>query len=204
MTSIATRLDMHFTAMAAIGAVAGIGAIAQNTQAAIVSSGPVSIAVPNNIDGVYLNVVTGASGAVGPSGWDLNPYSAAAGQFNLWSATTNTWLDNAGVFVIAGGTLIDGTGTFSRPGGGTNVGTQVTLNASNLFGFQFTNEAAAGQNQFGWIRIAFGATAADRTIVEYAYENTGAGINAGVVPAPTAGMGLLAMGGLGLLGRRRK
>ena len=53
-------------------------------DAAIVYSGVVSISIPDNIDGVYLNVVTGASGAVLPAGWDVNPYTAAAGQFNLW------------------------------------------------------------------------------------------------------------------------
>ena len=43
------------------------------------------------------------------------------------------------------------------------------------------------------------------TLVDFAYEETGAGILAGnSVPAPTAGMAVLALGGMGLLGRRRK
>jgi hypothetical protein len=74
--------------------------------------------------------------------------------------------------------------------------------ANNLIGFRFQNETMGNQIQYGWMRISLSATtgAQPRAIVEYAYENTGAGIPAGAVPEPsTVGLlGLVAMGALGV------
>ncbi len=204
-----SRLNAHFAACAAVAATAAVVA-PQQADAAIVYSGPVSIAVPNNIDGVYMNVVTGATGtsAGAVAGWDINPYSAVAGQFNLWGATTTTWFSSGGVIAgpyrLAEGTIIGGPDTnFFRPGGGTNVGLEMNLNSSdNFLGFKFTNEAMGNQVQYGWVQFQFGATAGDRTIIGYAYEDTGASIAAGAgIPAP----GALALLGLaGLAGARRR
>lgn len=209
MSKLAKRLDAHFVACAAAAGAAAFG-VAQNAEAAIVHSGPVSIAVPNNIDGVYMNIATGANAPTPPpAGWDINPYSAAAGTFNLWGANANTWFSAGGViagpYKLAAGTVIGGPATnFFRPGGGTNVGLEMALNSSdNLLGFQFLNEAGNTTHN-GWIRFAFGATAGDRTIVEYAYEDVaGASIEAGAIPAPGS-LALLALGAVGVAGRRRK
>ena len=192
---------MHTKSLAAVSALAGLLGAALPAQAIVVSSGPVSIAVPDDIDGVYLNMVTGAFGAVPPVGYDINPYSAFAGQFNLWGATTTTWLATSGVvagpYPIAPGTSISAAGLFFRPGGGTNVGTQVTLNATNLFGVQFLNEGPAITN-YGWVAMTFGASAGVRTITGWAYETTGAEILAGAVPEPGSYAMLLA--GLAVVG----
>lgn len=198
--SLSTRLNKHFVAAAAVAA-----GVAVSANAAIVFQS-VNIAIPNNIDGVYLNVVTLAQGTAGGSvaGWDVNPYSAVAGQFNLWGPTTNTWLAVGGNYNLAFGTMIQGAdAAFTRPGGATNVGTQVALNSDqNLFGFRFVNEANGNQVHFGWMRISFGANAGFRTITEIGYESVaGVGIGAGVVPAP----GALALLGLaGVAGKRRR
>lgn len=192
-------------------AVTALMAVAAPAQAVIIYSGPVSIGIPDDIDGIYGNVVTGAFGVSPPAGWDINPYSAVPGQFNLWGATTTTWFTPSGViagpYPLASGTMIAGAvTTFFRPGGSLDVGTQVTLNATNLFGFRFANEAAGGANNFGWVAITFGASAAERTITAYAYQNDGSGIMAGVVPEPGTyammALGLAAMGGF--VARRRK
>lgn len=213
-TMIGSRADriLGMTA-AAFAASAGAGLVGDvsTVSADIVYSGPVNIAIPDNIDGLYMNVVTGETGssAGAVAGWDINPYSAGAvgTSFNLWGATTATWLSPSGLiggpYPLTLGTLVDGTGTFTRPGGGTNVGAQVTLNAPNYFGFQFANEAAGGANNFGWIEITFGANAGTRAITGYAYENSGAGITVGAVPEPSS-LGLLALGAVGLVARRRR
>ncbi|MBX3387201.1 MAG: hypothetical protein KF768_11570 [Phycisphaeraceae bacterium] len=201
MSKLANRLDAHFIACAA--AATGMGAVA-TANAAIVDSGPVNIVIPDNLDGVYMDIVTGATGTGGFAGYDINPYSAVAGQFHLWGATTTTWMSIAGIFNLPAGTLIDATGAFSRPGGGTNIAPQVTLNSDqNFFGVQFINESNASLTHYGWVQIEFGATAGVRSIVRYAYEDVaGAGIGAGVIPAPGA-LALLAMGAAGVARRRR-
>ena len=204
MSKLSNRLEVHFAACAA--AVAGASAI-NVAEASIVYSGPVSIAVPNNIDGVYLNVVTGATGTsgLGTPGWDINPYSATAGNFNLWGPTATTWFNVLGQYRVEEGTVIGPGGTYGRPGGGTNVGLQVNLNSTNnFFGFQFANEANANQIHYGWVQFEFGANAGIRSIIGYAYEDVaGASIAAGAIPTPGAAA-LLAMGAVGLGGRRRR
>lgn len=206
------RIGFKPSAAVAVTAVALVaGFAASPAHAVLVYSGPVSIAVPDNIDGVYLNVVTGAQGSSGLSapGWDINPYSAVAGQFNLWGPTTTTWLSPSGLiggpYPLAEGTVIGAAGTYTRPGGGTNVGTQVTLNAPNLFGFRFTNEDG-GTTHFGWVEVTFGASAGSRTITGYAFESVpGASVQAGIVPEPgTVALMLAGLAGVGAAARRAR
>lgn len=197
-----SRLQKHMVAAAAVTA-----GIAGGASAAVVFQ-DVNIAIPNNIDGVYLNVVTLQQGTSGFAGYDINPYSAVAGQFNLWGPTTQTWFSAGGViggpYNLSIGAVVGGPATnFFRPGGGTNVGTQMNLNSSdNYLGFQFVHEGNGNQIHYGWIQLAFGATAGDREIIRIAYEDQ-AGVAITVVPAPGA-IAMLGLAGLGLRGRRRK
>jgi hypothetical protein len=206
MSSLLKRLDKHFAA----AAVAGVAAVGASANAAIVWSGIVNINVPSTTSGVYLNVVTGQTGTSSSlSGWDLNPWSSTA--LNFFNSTTSgqtvrTDMVGSGTVAnnLAQGTLISGASTFTN-----NTGTQTTtglnLNSSNnLFGFKFWHEGA-GAYRYGWVRISLGTSAGaqPRSIVEYAYEDTGAGLEAGVVPGP-AGLAALALGAAGLRSRRRK
>jgi len=170
----------------AAGAVA-LSLMSASSMAAIVYSGPVNIPIPDTIDGIYMNVITGAFGPTAPAGYDINPYSALPGQFNLWGPTTQVWLSSGGV--IAGpynlpvGFSVGGAATnFFRPGGGTNLAAQLNLNSDqNYLGFRFTNEDTAAIN-FGWLQLQVGADAGTRAIIGYAYEDTGQPIPVGTVP----------------------
>ncbi len=189
--SVKHKIKTHLAACTLAGM-----AFSGSALGAIVYSGPVNIPIPDDIDGVYFNVVTGVTGSA--TGWDINPYSAIAGNFNLWGATTQTWFNTAGTitnasgYVLPLGTTIPNTvASFFRPGGGTNIGPVVNLNSSdNYFGIYFLNESTSANN-VGWVQIQFGATAGTRAIVAYAYENTGATIAAGDTgaPAPEAAFG---------------
>lgn len=177
-------------AFAASGAVLSLACLP--ALAAVVDSGTVNIPIADTIDGVYLNLVTGTSGGTGGAvpGWDINPYSATgtATNFNLWGATTTTWLNTTGNastssgYLLAPGTSIGSGGSYFRPGGSTNIASAVTLNSDqNFFGVQFTNENTAATN-YGWIQIQFGANVGTRAIVRYVYENTGQPITVGTTP----------------------
>lgn len=201
--NLSARLSKHMVAAAAVAA--GVAAAA---DAAVIIQN-VNIVVPNNIDGVYLNVVTLAQGTSGSAvaGWDINPYSASSGtgSFNLWGPTTQTWFSasgsSAGPFFLSEGTVVGGAASnFFRPGP-TNIGGQATLNSDNNFlGFRFVHEGNGNQIHFGWIRVAFGANAGERTITQIAYESVaGVGI---LVPGP-AGLAVLA-GGAAFGSRRRR
>jgi hypothetical protein len=174
-----------------------------SAEAAIVFSGPVNITVPLTTAGVYLNVVTGATGVTSttqPPGWDVNLWSATTlNLFNPAAPTGGVYQGSAGNFNLAVGTIVSGAGPFSS-GLFTNA---PNLNSSNnYFGFRFVNEALGGQIQYGWVQVRLGATLIDpsRAIVGYAYENTGGSIAVGAVPEPStyALFGVMAVGALGM------
>jgi hypothetical protein len=202
--NLKTRLTQHL----ALAAVATAAVSSANAQ--IVHSGIVNLSVPNSTNGLYLNVVTGAtnlpagSGGTTVPGWDINPWSTAG--FGLFSPGSPT----GGAYVItsasnatnmAFGAQISAANTYGS--NGTTSVAQWNLNSDqNLVGFRFLNEAN-NQIHYGWARFSFGGTVATRSLVEYAYDATaGAAIGAGVVPAPSA-MALLGLGGL-VAGRRRR
>lgn len=147
-------------------------------MAAVVDSGPINIVIPDTADGLYLNVVTGASGPTSVAGWDVNPYSATPGSsFNLWGPTTNTWFNPqaivTGNYNLPTGTAIQGAAAaFFRPGGANNLASQFTLNSDqNFLGFRFVNEANANQVHFGYLQVQFGANVATRSIIRIFYED---------------------------------
>ncbi|MCA9288902.1 MAG: PEP-CTERM sorting domain-containing protein [Phycisphaerales bacterium] len=199
MSNLSNRLQKHFVVCAAAAA-----AVATTAHAGVVYSGPVSIVIPDDFGGLYMDVVTGATAGAGFAGYDINPYSAGAPgtSFNLWGPTATTWLDiGGGTYNLPAGTAIGAGGTYGRPGG-VSIDPQMNLNSDNNYlGFNFINESLAGATNYGWVQLRFGADPGTREIIGYAYEDSGADIGAGVVPAP-ASMALLALGGL--VGRRRR
>ncbi|MDA1262617.1 MAG: hypothetical protein O3B75_06940 [Planctomycetota bacterium] len=209
--SISNRLTNHF-ALAAVAT----AAVAGSANAAMVYSGVLNIVIPANFDGVYLNVETGqnvAGSGSGVSGWDLNPYGTSTAAMSLYAASGTGYMRNpdAGTStsrtLLAEGTAI-GAASFFYGSSSAVIGTLVgqwSANSSGIIGFKFRTAAdgAGPATHYGWMRIAFGASAAFRTIVDYGYESdAGVAINAGAgVPAP----GAIALLGLaGLATRRRR
>ncbi|MFM1871118.1 MAG: hypothetical protein RL398_540, partial [Planctomycetota bacterium] len=172
---LSNRLANHFAAAAAVATLVS----AANAQ---VATTVINQVVPANIDGLYINAETGATGSSGAStaGWDINPYSA----------TALTWFNatGAGIFRLPGATtpssvplttVVDGTGTFGAGSSSTSsaVGAWV-LNADNYFGFKFL--AGDGLTHYGWGRMTIGAALTDRTMQELYWEQTaGVGITVG-------------------------
>ena len=190
-----------------------------NADATIIASGPVNINIPSTTSGIYFNVATGmfSTTPAGTPGWNLNPWGGTS--FNVWGNNSANPMDgvlqnfaggNSATLVdnLPFGSLIDGTSTYGRSVGVETTGlTAITLSSSNnLFGFRFLN-SVSNTIEFGWCRISLGATsgAQPRAIVEYAYEDSGAGILAGVPePSTFALMGVMAAGAVGVRAWRKR
>ncbi|MFM9169426.1 MAG: hypothetical protein ACKOTD_04690 [Phycisphaerales bacterium] len=197
---ISNRLEKHAIA----ASVVALGATAA-ANAAVVAWTNCNLVIPNNIDGLYINVETRATGSAGAvvAGWDINPYSASA--LNWFNATGTGMLRFPGVTTGSAGSLAIGTVVGASGSYGSvavTVGSSPgnwQLNAVNYFGFRFV--AADGGTKYGYGTFAIGSsiTGADRTITNLYYEDSGASIT--VVPAP----GAIALLGLaGFAGRRRR
>ncbi len=186
-------------------------AIASAADAGIVYSGVVNTVIAPTIDGLYLNIESGASGSSGSSvaGWDVNPYGSYTAYVALYAATGTGYMrTGAGTSTnqtaLAEGEEIGSAAYFygsSRLYVGSGVG-QVLANSTAIVGFRFNGADAL--THYGWMRIAIGASATDRTLVDYAFDDVaGAAILAGAtgVPAPGA---LALLGVAGLVSRRRR
>jgi len=165
--------------------------------AVVCSSAPVS--VPANIDGVYLNVVTGATGTSGSgvSGWDINLYqTGASALYFFWPTTpassfggvaTGTVYDS-----LTAGATVSSAQTYSVASGGGGPTNYVnwqttTAQTGRYLGVRFYNEATSAIN-YGWLQMDTGAASGfPATINQFCYENTGAAITtgAGADAAPT-------------------
>ncbi len=215
--SIKTRLDRHFVAFSAVAAAGAAVGFVENADAAIVHSGTVNLTIASSTNGLYLNVVTGVinepgnTGGASVPGWDINPWSSSAlSYFNPAAPAGGVYVQRTGGGATANlpfGTLIGPASVYgSSPASTTGSEPHVLSSSSNIIGFRFQNEANANLVHYGWFRVSLDATlqGQPRTLVEFAYDNeAGRGIEAGVIPAP-ASAALLALGALGLAGRRRK
>jgi len=193
------------------GAVA-VFAAAPSAHAIVVYVVPaVPIPITNSIDGVYFNLVTGATGSSGAavSGWDINPYNNGAGLTMYGAASPSGILATGTPGTLAVATPL-AFGAVIGPAGQYNqfqtVGTGFQTAGLRYVGLRFQNEALGLQN-YGWLQINSGAGAGfPASIVSYGYETDGGQILAGAVPEPStyAMFGLALAAGLGLRGWRNR
>lgn len=155
--------------------------------AAIVCASP-NLALPQNIDGFYINLVTGATGTSGSgtAGWDFNPYASSSNtllSFNIASGAGA--VSSGGVITpLSAGTPINASSTYL-----TGIQTSATAMGSyragvasgSYLGFRFTESS---NTYYGWLNFtSTGPNGFPATLVNYCYENTpGAEITAGTTP----------------------
>jgi hypothetical protein len=172
-----------------------------------------------NIYGVYINVLTGSvqngtfigSQPGGPPfiniyanvGTTINEiYTNPTGTFRMVTTTPG----GATVAALPVGTLIGPASNFAGTAIGVTGVNPPTNPGTAIFGFRFFN-TVTGQTDFGWVRIT-GLSPSNKTVIDFAYEDTGAPILAGATPAAvpepaTMTLGLLALGAAGLAVLRR-
>lgn len=205
-STVALRLGMCAAALA------GTAATVSDANATVVTfSTPISI--PATTTGVYINLLTGATGSSASlSGWDFNPYLASSGtQLGFYWApvpsgatlraggvaatSTGPYLD------LAAGTTISAASTFTSAILGT-TGSPYLTTGSHTLGFRFYN--AANVLNYGYMTISTTTSSSGfpATITGWSFENSGGAITIpGVVTPPIpepSTTALLAIGALAL------
>ncbi len=194
----------------AIGAAAFAGRTT-TAHTAIIYTDPPDISVPNNIDGVYLDLTTGQASLSSIAGYDLNPFAVTAGMSILTPMDGGGALADVGgpagePVALAAGALI---GADSPYRDGATVATNFRVTGTEFLGLRFVNDDTGAIN-YGWVEFTTtGNTGFPATINRFAYEDTGASILAGqtaAVPEPgtTAMLGTLGIGAAGLRAWRRR
>ena len=206
-----TRLGQRTWRLAMCATAFGVSLATQTAHAAVVevnfTSNPLSV-VPFNIDGLYLNLVTGATGTASFSGYDVNPYFSGAG--------TATPLFRILATATGGGGIVGAGTTATILGAGTTIGpassfiSGVTLataaaSGTGYFGLRFLNEGTGAIN-YGYLTVSqtLPLAAGSVQLLSYAYENTGLPITISAVPEPSTALMLLGGGLLAGLAARRK
>ena len=188
------------------------------SRAAIVYSGVQNIPIPFDFDGVYLNIVSGATAFSQPGTWNteqwLNPFFGGVGIAN--SALVLPVITGADQIVkLFAGTPIGSGSNFAlgESGSSTHTGpaaNQFQIGAAGFMGYKW-QPPGGGFDYYGWLRLEVNNLGVGK-ITDWAYENTaGANILAGagaVAPIPEPSQAcqfmLMALPGACLLVRRRR
>lgn len=157
---------------------------------------------------MYLNIDAGISVPVEAEGWDINPFFggyAAGNSPSFQPVRTGTDSMDAWAAIMAG-EIIDASSVYAFGGGGSSdhmstVGGDFVPGASQYLGFRFLPDGGSTW-LYGWMQVTFTVNQPGGLIQSWAWENSGAGIQAGVVPEP--GAWLLSIIAAALAGCRRK
>jgi hypothetical protein len=172
-----------------------------------------------NVYGVYINPLTGST----KNGSAANRQPGGPPFINIY-ALFGTTIDNiynnpnafrmvttapngTQVAALAAGTLVGPGSNFAGSFYALTGVNSPTDPGTAFFGFEFPNPNT-NQTDFGWVRLS-GNSPSDKTVIDFAYDNTGAPIHVGALPASipepsTLSLGLLALGAAGVVALRRR
>jgi len=179
-----------------------------STEAAVVYSGTLNVPVSSTFDSTYLDIDAFSSVPSAGAGWDVDVFfgGEAFGNSAAFQPARVSVGANTAIIRLGAGTVIDASLNYFNGAAGSsahmgNGAGQFASGSEGYLGFRFTENDADGP-YFGWMRVVFSNTGGAGTIVDWAYDNSGAPIAAGVVPEPSAMM-LGGLGALALAFRRR-
>ena len=170
--------------VAALALAAALGTSAAAPMAAIVDSGPIAIAVPAALDGIYMDSVTGASATAAPfpAGWDFNPYATGNGTtLDFFTSTTaanaNQIVGNLNVAAaLSPGATIGPASNYATAGVVSTRNTPFQTTATSYVGVRFMNEVTGVLN-YGYAQVQTTAPLGfPATVLRVIYENAGAAI----------------------------
>jgi hypothetical protein len=198
-----------------------LGFSSARLSGAIVYSGEQNLSVTwDDLEGIYVNLATGATAVAFPSDFDDAPWiNLTLGGYGFFnSELVNPWTVSAGATYdpelttdyyvnVAPGTLLGTTVTFTDLAFASthHVGTgsdQFMPGQSGLLGFSFQEEVG-GDTYYAWVRF-IPDNSDEGILVDWAYNDApGESIEAGAVPEPNSLLLLTAAGGVFVTRRRR-
>lgn len=196
MLKNSTKVSRRVLAASVVAAAACVSSPA--VFAEVICGPTANLPVPQNIDGFYLNLVTGANDSSGAdvSGWDVNMYqTGAAALYFFWPSTPAGNFGGVSVgsvySALDAGVPVTPASTFSiasGSGGAANFVNWQTANTGKYLGVRFFNEATSSVN-YGWIQLDTGAAGGfPATLIQYCYQNDGTQIQTGgTVPVELQG-----------------
>jgi autotransporter-associated beta strand protein len=161
-----------------------------SASATIIYSGEQNIAIPQDLNGVFINVINFQSGASLDSTWHLNPFFGGLGIANapgFQSVRIGSGNEDS-IIALALGSSIGVSSTFSFGWGGSgaedesgHIGPgvlQFTSGQIGYLGFKLIHEETVN---YGWMRVKLTANGDNGSILDWAYDSSGNSILTGAV-----------------------
>jgi hypothetical protein len=179
------------------------------SSAAVIYSGLQNIPISSTFTSVYVDVDAVTFSGTFASGSDIDAFfgGEAFGNFANFQPVRQTVAVDSAIVRLLPGATVDGSNTYATgpAGSSDHIGPAIDQfqdGETGHLGFRLFTNGGAGP-YYGWMRVNFSNTGANGSIIDWAYENSGAAITVGTIPEPSAAV-LLGLASLGLAFNRRR